>query len=60
MIYLMRHGQDDETYVGGWSDVSLILEGEKEVFSSALWMKENLQIKKLFVVILKEPWNQQL
>ena len=27
MIYLMRHGQDDENYIGGWSDVSLLSEG---------------------------------
>lgn len=47
MVYLMRHGQDDETYVGGWSDVSLIPEGEEEVKESALWIKENLDIKKI-------------
>lgn len=47
MIYLMRHGQDDETYVGGWSDVSLIPEGIEEVKESALWIKEKLDIKKI-------------
>ena len=47
MIYLMRHGQDDETYVGGWSDVSLIPEGREEVIGSALWIKDNLDIKKI-------------
>ena len=31
MIYLMRHGQDDENYIGGWSDVSLIPEGIVQV-----------------------------
>lgn len=47
MIYLMRHGQDDETYVGGWSNVSLIPEGIKEVQDSAEWIKNNLQIKQI-------------
>lgn len=47
MIYLMRHGQDDETYVGGWSDVSLLPEGREEVRLSALWVKDNLDIKKI-------------
>lgn len=47
MIYLMRHGQDDETYVGGWSDVSLLPEGREEVKESAIWMKDNLSISQI-------------
>lgn len=47
MIYLMRHGQDDEKYIGGWSDVSLIPEGKKEIILSSLWLKENLNIKRI-------------
>ena len=35
MIYFMRHGQDDENYVGGWSDVPLITSGEEEVLETA-------------------------
>ena len=31
MIYLMRHGLDDESYVGGYSDVGLVDEGIKQV-----------------------------
>lgn len=45
MIYLMRHGQDDENYIGGWSDVSLIPEGIVQVNENANWIKENLNIK---------------
>lgn len=45
MIYLMRHGQDDENYIGGWSDVSLIPEGIVQVNESAKWIKDNLNIK---------------
>ncbi len=31
MIYFLRHGLDDETYVGGWSDVDLTKEGIEQV-----------------------------
>ena len=47
MIYLMRHGQDDETYVGGWSDVSLIPKGKEEVKEAALWIKKHLDIQTI-------------
>lgn len=47
MIYFMRHGQDDETYVGGWSDVSLIPEGREEVKKTTQWIQDNLNIKHI-------------
>lgn len=47
MIYLMRHGQDDERFIGGWSDVELIEDGKVQVYDSASWLKENLNIKKV-------------
>ena len=47
MIYLMRHGQDDENYIGGWSDLSLTKEGIEDVKKEALWIKENLTINKI-------------
>ena len=31
MIYLLRHGLDDENYIGGYSDVKLIPEGIEQV-----------------------------
>ena len=31
MIYLLRHGLDDESKIGGWSDVSLTEDGIKQV-----------------------------
>jgi len=43
----MRHGQDDESYVGGWSDLVLIPEGREQVRESALWIKDNLNIKRI-------------
>ena len=48
MIYLIRHGQDDETYIGGWSDVGLLKEGEEEVKESAKWIQTNLYIKEIY------------
>lgn len=47
MIYMMRHGQDDERFIGGWSDVGLVPEGVKEVEEAAIWIKDNLQIKQI-------------
>lgn len=34
MIYLIRHGLDDEKYIGGWSDVDLISDGIEQVKKS--------------------------
>lgn len=31
MIYFLRHGLDDERFVGGWSEVDLVDEGIKQV-----------------------------
>ena len=53
MIYFMRHGQDDESRVGGWSDVSLIDEGRQEVLETAEWIKDNLSIKRIVASDIK-------
>lgn len=47
MIYLMRHGQDDERYIGGWSEVNLTEKGKEEVILAGRWIKNNLRIKKI-------------
>ncbi len=47
MIYLMRHGKDDERYVGGWSKASILEEGKNKIISNAYWIKDNLKIKKI-------------
>lgn len=46
MIYFLRHGKDDESYIGGWSDVDLIPEGIKQVEESESLLK-TLNIKKI-------------
>lgn len=47
MIYLMRHGQDDESFIGGWSNVDLLPEGIDQVEETANWIKNNLRIAKI-------------
>lgn len=53
MIYLMRHGQDDENYIGGWSDGTLTNDGVLGVVETALWLKKNLSIKKIICSDIK-------
>ncbi len=42
-LYFIRHGKDDERYRGGWSDLGLIEEGEKQASQLAHFLKENQQ-----------------
>lgn len=46
MIYLMRHGLDDEDYIGGWSDVSLTKKGREQV-KEKLPLLRGLNIKNI-------------
>ena len=47
MIYFIRHGLDDESYIGGWSNIPLMDTGRKQIKDSANWIKENLNIKEI-------------
>lgn len=47
MIYFIRHGLDDENYIGGWSNVPLTNIGRKQIENSANWIKGNLNVKKI-------------
>ncbi len=40
-IYFIRHGQDDSDYRGGWSDLGLIPEGEKQVTKLASFLAQS-------------------
>lgn len=40
MIYLLRHGLDDESYIGGHSDVDLVSEGIVQVNDLGIWLRE--------------------
>lgn len=49
MIYLLRHGLDDEGYIGGYSDVSLTPEGRNQVLKARDFILEhNFNIKKIY------------
>ena len=47
MIYLMRHGQDDETFIGGWSNVDLTELGITQVKDASKWISNNLNISEI-------------
>lgn len=49
MIYLLRHGLDDEKYIGGWSNLDLTLEGINQVEIIAKFISENnFKINKIY------------
>lgn len=49
MIYLLRHGLDDEDYIGGYSSAELIDEGIKQIINAREFIiKNNLKIDKIY------------
>ena len=53
MIYLMRHGKDDEAYVGGHSDLGLTEEGIKQIEEIIPFIKKYLNIDKIYTSDIK-------
>lgn len=47
MIYLMRHGQDDSAYLGGWSNIGLTAEGRIQAENTGEKLK-NYNIRHIF------------
>ena len=48
MIYLLRHGLDDEKYIGGWSNIDLVDIGKKQVEEVSKFIKNsNFKINKI-------------
>lgn len=67
MIYLMRHGLDDENFIGGWSDIDLTSDGKKQIIESTKYIiKNKLPIDKIIssdvkrAVITSEIVNKKL
>ena len=60
MLYLLRHGLDDENYIGGWSNVSLTEEGKESVYKSALWLKENTSVNQIISSDIKRAKETSL
>lgn len=49
MIYLVRHGLDDESYIGGHSDIDLVNEGIEQINQLGLWfLQSNIMVDKIF------------
>lgn len=57
MIYLVRHGLDDESYIGGWSDIDLIDEGVKQIENSREFIINNLKIKRIITSDIKRAMS---
>lgn len=53
MLYMLRHGLDDEKYIGGWSDVKLLKEGKKQIVESSKFIKDNLNISQIITSDIK-------
>ncbi len=47
MIYAIRHGQDDERFIGGWSNGKLTKNGLNDVKFASLWIRDNLSINNI-------------
>ena len=59
MIYLLRHGLDDERYIGGHSDVDLIEEGISQVKDSSKFIK-SLNINRIITSDVKRAISSAL
>lgn len=59
MIYLIRHGLDDESKIGGWSDVSLTNDGIIQVENAKEFLK-NISFKKIISSDIKRAKETSL
>lgn len=50
-IFFVRHGKDDDSYRGGWSNLDLVDEGREQAFQLAAYLYENQKINKINCVI---------
>jgi len=48
VIYLVRHGLDDEDFIGGWSNVDLVKKGIKQSHKLGKFIKEELNVDKIY------------
>lgn len=47
MIYLLRHGLDDESRIGGYSNVPLIKEGIEKTKEARDFIENNIEFNKI-------------
>ena len=48
MLYLLRHAEDDERYVGSWSNASILEKEIERVKKQGLYIKNNLNITNIY------------
>ena len=60
MIYFLRHGLDDEEYVGGHSDGDLVDEGIAQVIKSAFFIRDNLKVDRIITSDVKRSVSSAL
>lgn len=54
MIYLVRHGLDDENYIGGYSDVDLTDFGKRDINELGKWLKiQGFDVSKIYTSDIK-------
>ena len=54
MIYLVRHGLDDESYIGGHSNIDLTNVGINQAKETGVWLKENnIKVSKIYTSDIK-------
>ncbi len=54
MIYLVRHGLDDESYIGGHSNIDLTNVGINQAKETGIWLKENnIEVSKIYTSDIK-------
>lgn len=57
MIYLMRHGVDDESKIGGYSNESLIDKGIKQVIDAKNYIDKNIDFKNIISSDIKRAYE---
>ena len=50
-FFFVRHGKDDDSYRGGWSNLDLVDEGREQAFQLAAYLYENQKTNKINCVI---------
>lgn len=54
MIYLIRHGLDDESYIGGHSNIDLVDVGVKQVNELGIWLcSQHFDIRNIYTSDVK-------
>lgn len=53
-IYFIRHAQDDDNFIGGWSDIDLTNEGKNQADILAQYFEKNSSLLKIKTIITSD------